>query len=99
MPVVTEFDLYPGDRGADLRDVITRAESACPSGVTWRIRVHEGPLHSHTKVTLEGPVLSQIWTPWVGEQDGEYSRTVRREGTEWQHDLEHSLRNILARSS
>ena len=99
MPLVTNFDLYPGDKGTDLRDVINRAESACPSEVTWRLRVHEGPEHGDTRVTLEGPVLSAIWTPWVDDGPGKYSRTVRREGSEWQDDLEQSLRSILVRSS
>ena len=97
MPVVTEFDLYPGDDGADLGEVIDRVKSACPSEVAWRVRAHEGPEHSHTKITLEGPVLSDIWTPWVAIEEGKYSQTIIRDGTSWQDGLEQSLRNMLAR--
>lgn len=100
MPLIIErIDGFPGGEIDSIRSALEAAAPACAAGVSWTATVYEGPDLGGTRITLEGPVLSMIWTPWTQERPGRYSMVLMRDGSDWPKQLQESVRQMIRRSS
>jgi hypothetical protein len=98
MPLILgTLEVFPG-ADAELRAVFESAASACAPNVTWTVSAYEGTDLGGTRVTLEGPTLAMIWTPWVQDRPGRYSTVVMRDGLRWQGELEAAIRSMISKT-
>jgi len=93
------IDLFPGTETDSIRTVLEAAAPACAYGATWTATVYEGPDLAGTRVTLDGPVLSMIVTPWSCERPGLYTMFLMRDGDDWPKQLQESVEAMIRRSS
>ena len=100
MPLILgPMDVFPGAETESIRRSLEAAAPACASGITWTVSVYEGPDLAGTRVTIDGPVLSMIWTPWTEECSGRYSMVLMRDGSDWPKQLQESVGQMIKRSS
>lgn len=100
MPLILgQIDVFPGAETDSIRRVLEAAAPACASGITWTVSVYEGADLSGTRVTLDGPALSMIWTPWSQNRPGRYSMLLMRDGSDWPQQLQESVGQMIRRSS
>jgi hypothetical protein len=96
--IVRSIDIFPGSETESIRQALQAAAPECASGVNWNASVYEGPDLAGTRVTLEGPELGMVWTPWVVEGDGRYSMTFMRDNDEWPTLLQQFVGQMIRRS-
>ena len=97
--MIGTFDVFAGSETDSIRRVLDASAPACATGVSWTVSVYEGPDLGGTHVTLEGPALSMITSPWTQERAGRYSMALMRDGIEWGTELQDCVESMIRRSS
>jgi hypothetical protein len=100
MPVILgQMDVFPGAETDSIRRALEAAAPACASGISWTVSFYEGADLAGTRVTLDGPALSMIWTLWTQNRPGRYSTILMRDGSDWPQQLQECVGQMIRRSS
>jgi hypothetical protein len=88
---ILAFDLFPGDDGAEIRQVLEDAGKKCAPEGEWTVTAYEGPDLGGTTFVLQGKTRALIWTPWHVESPGRYSMLVMRDGEQWKDEVKRAV--------